>query len=145
LDLNGNVRARIARAGTIWDGRFSPDGKSVAFSSDETGRNEIYVQPLAGGMAPRVSLEGGRWPNWISDGRRIVFMTPNGKVQEATLDANGQIGARRTLFTVQSWRRSTFDDRGVGFLVVGDGARYIVRQSPSGIAVAYVQNWSLMR
>src|SRR5262249_16183512 len=120
MDLIGKVTAQIARAGNVWEGHFSPDGKTIAFSSDETGRAEVYVQPLAGGMATLVSVNGGRWPNWSSDGRRIVFMTPNGKVQEVPLDAKGQIGVPRTLFTVQSWRRSTFDDRGVGFLVVGD-------------------------
>jgi Tol biopolymer transport system component len=143
--MKGEVTARIARAGNVWDGHFSPDGKRIAYSSDETGRTEVYVQPLEGGMPTRLSAEGGRWPAWMSDGRRVVFMTPSGKVQEVTLSGPTESTAPRTLFTVQNWRRSTFDDRGVGFALVGDGERYIVRQSPSGIAVAFVQNWKALQ
>ncbi len=145
MTLNGEVTTRIARPGTVWDGHLSPDGKSVAFSSDETGRAEVYVQPIAGGLPERLSLEGGRWPAWLSDGRRVVFMTPNGKVQEVTMSGASASGAARTLFTVQGWRRSTFDDHGVGFAMVGDGERYIIRQSPSGYAVAYVQHWMALQ
>jgi hypothetical protein len=144
MTLDGVVTARITRPGTIWDAHFSPDGKRIAFSSDETGRAEVYVQPVAGGLPVPLSSEGGRWPAWMSDGRRVVFMTPAGKVQEVTVSDASQT-TPRTLFTVQSWRRSTFDDRGVGLAVVGDGERYIVRQSPSGYAVAYVQHWPALQ
>ena len=145
MTMKGEVTTRIARAGNVWDGHFSPDGKRIAYSSDETGRTEVYVRPLEGGMPTRLSAEGGRWPAWMSDGRRVVFMTPSGKVQEVTLSGSTESTAPRTLFTVQNWRRSTFDDRGVGFALVGDGERYIVRQSPSGIAVAFVQNWKALQ
>ncbi len=138
----GEVTARIARPGVVWEGHFSPDGKSVVFSSDETGRAEVYVQPIDGGPPVRVSLEGGRWPAWLSDGRRIVFMSPIGRVQEVTMSGVSPNGAPRTLFTVLNWRRSTFDDRGVGLAVVGDGESYVVRQSPTGYAVAYIQHWT---
>jgi serine/threonine-protein kinase len=144
MTLNGVVTSRITRPGTIWEAHFSPDGKRIAYSSDETGRAEVYVQPVAGGLPTPLSREGGRWPAWMSDGRRVVFMTPGGKVQEVTV-GDPSPTAPRTLLTVQSWRRSTFDDRGVGFAVVGDGERYIVRQSPSGYAVAYVQHWAALQ
>ncbi len=144
MTLNGVVTSRITRPGTIWEAHFSPDGKRIAYSSDETGRAEVYVQPVVGGLPTRLSREGGRWPAWMSDGRRVVFMTPGGKVQEVTVGGPSPT-APRTLFTVQSWRRSTFDDRGVGFAVVGDGERYIVRQSPSAYAVAYVQHWAALQ
>jgi Tol biopolymer transport system component len=141
ITLDGKVTAHIARPGAIWEGHFSPDAKSVVFSSDETGRAEVYVMPIAGGVPTRVSLDGGRWPAWTADGRRIVFMSPVGKVQEVTMNGRLTSGPPRTLFTAQNWRRSTFDDRGVGFAVVGNGEHYIVRQSPSAYAVAYVQHW----
>jgi len=141
MTLDGKVTAHIARPGAIWEGHFSQDAKSVVFSSDETGRAEVYVMAIAGGVPTRVSLEGGRWPAWTADGRRIVFMSPVGKVQEVTMNGGSPSGAPRTLFTAQNWRRSTFDDRGVGFAMVGNGEHYIVRQSPSAYAVAYVQHW----
>ncbi|MDB4875276.1 MAG: protein kinase [Gemmatimonadetes bacterium] len=141
ITLDGKVTARIARPGAIWEGHFSPDAKSVVFSSDETGRAEVYVMAIAGGVPTPLSSDGGRWPAWTADGRRIVFMSPLGKVQEVTMTGTSPNGAPRTVFTAQNWRRSTFDDRGAGFAVVGNGEHYIVRQSPSAYAVAYVQHW----
>ena len=134
---------QIVRSGKLWEGHFSPDGRSVAYSSDETGRSEIYVQPLPSGPSIRVSLEGGRWPNWASTGNRLWFVTPDGRVQEAAIAATtgSPTGSPHTRFSIPSWRRSTFDDRGTGFAVVGDGERFLARVSPTGLAVAYIQNW----
>jgi eukaryotic-like serine/threonine-protein kinase len=140
--------ARIERPGRLWDGRFSPNGRAVAYSSDETGRPEVYVQALPTGPAVRVSREGGRWPFWTHAGTRLTFLTPDGRVQEAPLDPNlvNPPGTPYTRFAVPTWRRSDFDDVGTGFAVLGNGERYIVRKSPAGIAVAYMQNWpSLFR
>ncbi len=141
MTLDGTVVSEIARPGYVLEGRFSPDGKSIAYSSDETGRAEVYLQSLSGGVPVRLSLQGGRWPQWTSDGKRIVFMTPGGVVQEALLNGVADGGTVRSLFAVQGWRRSTFDDHGVGFAMIGDEERYLVRQSPSGLAVAYVEHW----
>jgi len=141
MTLDGKRTTHIARPGAIYEGHFSPDAKSIVFSSDETGRAEVYVMPIAGGVPTRVSLDGGRWPAWTADGRQIVFMSPTGKVMGVTTNNGLPSGAPRTIVTAQNWRRSTFDDRGVGFAVVGNGEHYIVRQSPSAYAVAYVQHW----
>ena len=142
LDGVGQPR-EIVRPGRIWEGRFSPDGGSIAYSSDETGRAEVYIQSLSAGAPVRVSVDGGRWPAWSLGGNRLSFITPNGRVQQVDIRA-GALGTPRTLFSVSTWRRSTFDDRGTGFAVVGDGERYIVRQSPSGVAVAFMSDWTML-
>jgi len=144
LDLTGpKARHDISRPGRIWEGRLGPDGQSIAYSSDETGRAEIYVQALPAGRARRVSLDGGRWPTWSHRGRQLTFLTPDGRVQQAAIGVgpDGPIGTPRTLFLAPTWRRALFDDRGTGFGMLGDGERYLVRQSPSGLAVTYVQHW----
>ncbi len=53
---------------------FSPDGKWLAYVSDESGRNEVYVQPFPGpgGKWP-ISTEGGTEPAWSADGRQLFF------------------------------------------------------------------------
>ena len=118
----------------------------MAYSSTETGRAEVYVQTLPIGLPVRVSLEGGRWAAWSHAGTVLTFITPDGRVQEASLAGrNGAAAAPRTRFSIPSWRRSTFDDRGIGFGMVGDGERYLVRVSPSGLAVAYMQNWPALQ
>jgi Tol biopolymer transport system component len=144
ITLHGASTAwAVSRPGRVWEGSFSPDGRAVAYSSDETGRTEVYVQPLPNGLPARVSLEGGRWPTWSHGGRRLTFVTPDGRVQEADIGTGSPtaVSAPRTRFAVPTWRRSLFDDRGTGFGMVGDGERYLLRMSPTGLAVSYVQNW----
>jgi serine/threonine protein kinase len=60
------------------DGRFSPDGKWIAFNSDETGRMEVYVQPFPGpGAKVQVSTAGGRAPRWPRGGRELFYIAPD--------------------------------------------------------------------
>ena len=58
----------------VTDPAFSPDGKRVAYSSDETGDSEIYISPLVGSGKWQVSTGGGSDPVWAPDGRRLYFM-----------------------------------------------------------------------
>jgi tricorn protease len=54
--------------------RFSPDGRSIAYMSNESGRWEVYVRPASGhGDAVRLSSDGGAWPAWSDDGH--VYFT----------------------------------------------------------------------
>ena len=132
----------VTRPGRVREGHFSPDGRSIAYTSDESGRAEVYVQALPSGPPSLVSREGGRWPAWTHGGRQVTYLTPDGRVQVADIAASGAPpGTPRTLFSIPTWRRSTFDDNGTGFAVVGDGERYLVRQSATGLAVAYLQHW----
>ena len=65
--------------------RFSPDGRWVAYTSDESGRNEVYVRPFTppgteqriAGKWP-VSREGGSAPAWRQDGREVIFRSSSG-------------------------------------------------------------------
>ena len=64
------------------DGRFSPNGRLVAFTSDESGREEVYVAGYradgALGPATMASSRGGARPAWASDGRRLFYYSdPN--------------------------------------------------------------------
>jgi dipeptidyl aminopeptidase/acylaminoacyl peptidase len=59
-----------------FDGRISPDGRWVAYATDESGRNEVFVQSFpAPGNKKRVSVSGGLSPMWRKDGRELYFVT----------------------------------------------------------------------
>ena len=54
--------------------RFSPDGKWVAYTSDESGITQVYVKPFPGpGPRVSVSIDGGENPVWSRDGRRLFY------------------------------------------------------------------------
>jgi len=56
-------------------GQISPDGKWLAYSSNEAGRNEVYVQPFPAGVGKwQVSTNGGVFPRWRRDGRELFVM-----------------------------------------------------------------------
>lgn len=58
------------------DGQFSPDGKWIAYQSNESGRFEIYVQPFnRPGERRRVSTDGGTQVRWRADGRELFYLT----------------------------------------------------------------------
>ena len=61
-----------------YDPRFSPDGHWVAYTSEESGRQEVYVQPFTGpGGKWQVSTEGGARPVWARDGRELFYLMPS--------------------------------------------------------------------
>jgi serine/threonine-protein kinase len=53
--------------------RFSPQGNWVAYVSDESGRNEVYVRPYPEGTRVQISAAGGNQPVWSSNGRELFF------------------------------------------------------------------------
>jgi Tol biopolymer transport system component len=84
LSLRGDAKP-VALPATSYDevqGRISPDGRWVAYSSNETGRDELYVREFAGaaeggsaGGKWIVSKDGGYWPMWRKDGRELRYIS----------------------------------------------------------------------
>ena len=63
--------------------RVSPDGRLIAYVSDETGTPEVYVRPLPGpGAVVRVSAAGGTSPLWRADGKALFFAARNREIME---------------------------------------------------------------
>jgi eukaryotic-like serine/threonine-protein kinase len=82
-------------------GRFSPDGRWIAYTSNESGKNEISVRPFdaATGTAGNpmiVTSGGGRTPLWSGDGKELFYITPDGTATALPFQA----GAPKPLFKV---------------------------------------------
>jgi hypothetical protein len=74
LDGSGGPRPFVSSPFDEDGGRFSPDGRQVAYVSDESGRKEVYVRPFPEpGAARQVSTGGGSQPRWSRDGRALYF------------------------------------------------------------------------
>ncbi len=80
LDGSGEPRPLFDREDQrTWDARFSPDGKWLAYGSDETERGEVYVAPypvISSGWL--VSKDGGRGARWSPDGKELFFESDEG-------------------------------------------------------------------
>jgi Tol biopolymer transport system component/DNA-binding winged helix-turn-helix (wHTH) protein len=87
IDVVTRERQQVVR--TLFDeshARFSPDGKSIAYMTNESGRWDVFVRPASGG-GPRVqvSTDGGAWPAWSIDGRTLYF-SANGRAAAAAVN-----------------------------------------------------------
>ena len=73
------------------NGRFSPDSHWIAYDSDETGRQEIYIQPFqrAGGKSKPISITGGSLPQWGLDGRELFYVSPDNRLMAVPINLNG--------------------------------------------------------
>jgi Tol biopolymer transport system component/predicted Ser/Thr protein kinase len=69
---------------------FSPDGRWLAYTSDESGTSEVYVRPFPGpGGRSQISKGGGLFPLWSRDGRELLFQTLDGRVMAVGYSAKG--------------------------------------------------------
>ena len=80
LSLDGKNRRVTATPFSSYHGRFSPDGRRLAYVSEESGGPEVYVAPVEGGPARRISRAGGLLPRWRGDGAELFFVQPDGLV-----------------------------------------------------------------
>ena len=139
-------------------GQVSPDGKWLAYYSNETGANEIYVQPFPGGAGKwQISTNGGVFPRWRHDGRELFYMSQNsgGKLMAVDIRSNGSMfdsGTPKELFdspyVAVPHNTATGASSFHTFAVSADGQRFLIPHSPSGdnasqaMPIAVVQNWA---
>jgi Tol biopolymer transport system component len=124
--------------------RFSPDGRWVAYRSDESGRGEVYVTsfPKPGGKW-QISTGGGNIARWRRDGREIFYLAPDNKLMAAQVNGQGpgvEVGPVRMLFQT---RAKTIDTR-YAYDVSADGQRFLVItpvEQTTSAPLTLVVNW----
>src|SRR5262245_42080692 len=91
--MKGNEQKPVIVTNTPFaesNGQFSPDGRWVAYPTNESGRFEIVVQPFPEPTGKwQVSTGGGTAPRWRADGRELYFIAPDGKLMAAPVAASG--------------------------------------------------------
>jgi Tol biopolymer transport system component len=124
-------------------GEFSPDGRWVAYCSNESQRDEIYVAPFPGpGNIRRISIAGGGQPRWSHDGKEIFYVA-NGQLWAADIRlerGNLEVGVPHPLFTLLFYPHSTV------FAVSSDRQRFLVitlAKPAVNAPLTLVQNWTL--
>jgi eukaryotic-like serine/threonine-protein kinase len=126
-------------------GRFSPDGRWIAYVSNESGKEEVYVLPFPGpGGKWQISTAGGRAPLWTRGGREIVYQAPEDEIMAVEVRAapTFQAGIPKALF-----KTNLRPPPGRQFDVTPDGERFLVNLKPGDQVdpVTLVQNWAAGR
>lgn len=123
-------------------GAFSPDGRWIAYTSNESGRPEVYVAPFPGpGGKWQVSTAGAGAAHWRRDGREIFYSGLDGRIMAAAVTAEGarfDVGAVRAMFEVRAGGPRSFFD-------VTPDNRFLVNVSPQRSEVSpitLVVNWA---
>lgn len=116
-------------------GVFAPDGRSIAYASDESGQFDIYVDSYPKpGSRVRVTTAGGTEPRWRGDGREIFFR--RGSEIHAVTITGSEVGASERLFDAGATIRS--------YDVTADGKRFLLNLPASSAApraATLVVNW----
>jgi eukaryotic-like serine/threonine-protein kinase len=107
------------------DARLSPDGRWIAYVSDESGKWEIYVQPfLSSGGKWQISSAGGRQPQWSRDGKEFFYVAPDQKLMAVPVHPGTSLdpGAPKELFQLHT----ATDSFGTSYDIAADGQRFLV-------------------
>jgi Tol biopolymer transport system component len=122
--------------------QFSPNGRYIAYQSDETGRFEIYVATFPGpGSRWPISQNGGVEPRWSRDGTELFYFAPDNRLMAAQMKTDG------TTFDV-GVIQSLFQARKMGFTyrydVATDGKRFLVVAGlPQDLSpITILTNWT---
>jgi Tol biopolymer transport system component len=121
------------------DPRVSPDGRWMAYTSNESGRDEIYVVPFAGGGGKwQLTTAGGHSSRWSPDGTHLDYLTSDNVLTEVDVKSGGgfEIGAARSLFRldVNPVSSSDYDIAADGRVIANGG-----EADPSPLTL--VANW----
>jgi Tol biopolymer transport system component len=120
--------------------RISPDGRWIAFASDESGAFQVYVTPLPGpGGRYQVSTEGGTAPVWSPDGRRLYYGSA-GRLLSATLAfvPTFAVTARETIFEIGS----SLPPAHANYDITRDGKRFVMlRPTGADAQLVVVHDW----
>jgi Tol biopolymer transport system component len=136
-------------------GVFSPDGRWVAYESNESGRIEIYVRPFVRPGAAAGALVGGQWqvstaggvfPAWRRDGKELYYLNPAGALMAAPITVTGatlEPGAPVALFPTHISGGGVDDRQGRQYDVAPDGRFLINTELDSATApITLLQNWN---
>jgi dipeptidyl aminopeptidase/acylaminoacyl peptidase len=130
---------------------FSPDGRWLAFTSNESGHTEVYLQAFEAGDSPRlvgdrhlVSRRGAQAIRWRRDGNELFYLAGNGRLHAVpiTLTPKLKIGEPAALFAISTEARAALHSS-LGFDVSVDGQRLLVPvvTSSEKSEIVVIQNW----
>ena len=157
LPMEGDRKPRsfVQAVAAAYDGQFSSDGRWVAYTSRESGRDEVYVVPFdatrilntgpgsisaGGGGKWQISASGGRCPRWRRDGKEIFYLSPTGQIMAEEVQEKGNSIVVRTaqLLFKSVATASSF----APYDVTPDGKKFVINALSEGNSpLIVIVNW----
>jgi Tol biopolymer transport system component len=141
----------LVMQGSQAQGQFSPDSRWIAYTSNESGQQEVFVRPRDGrNLRWQISAEGGAQPRWRGDGREIFYVSLDGTLTAVpvTLSTDEvRAGVPMPLFTERTLRGNNnvfYYGGAAAYDVTPDGKRFLVNRltrEPTGGPIHLVLNW----
>jgi eukaryotic-like serine/threonine-protein kinase len=128
-----------------FQGTFSPDGRWIAYTSNESGNYEVYVQPFpASGKKWRISTSGGGQPRWRRDGKELFYLSLDRKLVAVEVKENAaqfEAGSSQTLFNAPI--SSPYFPFAMDYDISLDGQRFLVSASVEQYQppISVILNW----
>jgi Tol biopolymer transport system component len=128
-----------------YDPQFSPDGGSLAYTSEETGRPEVFVAALDETSRRQVSSKGGSQPRWRRDGRELFYISQDGELVAVSLTPGRElsVGQSRPLFSPPVRSTGMMTGYGTQYDVSADGERFLfsVLSTQSEASFVWLLGW----
>jgi len=147
-DKPGTVRRFVDSEFNEAQGQFSPDGRWVAYASDESGRWEIYVRSFPdlqeAEIKMQVSRDGGHDPRWSRNGRELFYISNDDKVMSVKVRSGSAVQAEapEPLFQVQQIHHRDEEVLGFSWAVSPNGERFLIARDPASTEpISVVLNW----
>ncbi len=131
----------------VRNAQFSPNGKFVAYSTNDTGNWEVYVSPFPGfGSKWQVSRGGGEEPRWRRDGKELFYLAPDGSLMAAEVNTSAgfDAGSPSVLFVTHPRQPLSAMDF-FSYDVTADGQKFLVNtkvDTSSSAPLSVILNWS---
>jgi Tol biopolymer transport system component len=125
--------------------RISPNGRYIAYQSDESGRSEIYVRELSDqGGKWQVSADGGFQPLWRTDGKELYYSNENWDIMAVSVVTDGETFQADIPTKLFNQRYNTAGIRQTRFVASADGRKFLMNvalNKENNADMAMVLNW----
>jgi len=149
LDTDRRPQPFVSSPAMETQGQFSPDGKWVAYTSDESGSPEVYVRHFPDtGVKTQISTHGGTQGRWRHNGKELFYLGLDGKLMAVDIKNSLllEAGTPHALFVTGI--TGSFLDRFNQYVVTGDGQRFLINRSAedeNSAPITIVMNWDAVR
>ena len=146
---SGKLTPLLKNGSSQWGAAFSPDGRSVGFVSEQSGRPEVYVQPFESSPTPhlagerrQISRDGAWLVRWRPDGHELFYVGVDAQLYAVRIEHGSTVGEPKALFPIPgNPQYGTATD--VQFDVEPGGQRFVVTTAAAATAPDFtvIQNW----